>query len=133
MKAINNDLSATLSFRVFPEHLNPGGTLFGGKVLEQMDIAASMVVRRALYGTDSDSQVTASVERVDFKSPGYQDDFIELVSKIKLIGRSSIQVRVDVTREDKKGERSDICSANFTFVALKGGKPYQHGLYWEKT
>lgn len=40
------------SFTVFPDALNYGGSLFGGKLLAEMDLAASNAARRLLYGTD---------------------------------------------------------------------------------
>lgn len=44
------------TFTVFPENLNYGGTLFGGKVLAEMDIAAVNTARRVLYNLDYDTK-----------------------------------------------------------------------------
>ena len=57
-------------FTVFPEHINIVGTLFGGTLLGKMDIAAATLARKLLYGTESDGAVTASMDKVDFLSPG---------------------------------------------------------------
>ena len=127
-----NKLIAVHSFTVFPQDLNYAGSLFGGKVMMEMDLAGAKVVRRALYGTGADGCVTASADRIDFKKPGFLGDLITMNAEIKSIGKSSLNIRIDVTRESIMGERDEICAANFTFVAIKDKKPYQHGLNFEK-
>lgn len=125
-------LTAVHSFTVFPQDLNYANSLFGGKVMAEMDIAGVKVVRRALYGTGADGCVTASVDRIDFKKPAFLGDLITMVAEIKAIGKSSIQVRIRVTRESVTGEIDDVCAANFTFVAIKDKKPFHHGLSFDK-
>lgn len=127
-----NKLIAVHSFTVFPQDLNYAGSLFGGKVMAEMDIAGVKVVRRALYGTGAEGCVTASVDRIDFKKPAFLGDLITMVAEIKAIGKSSIQVRITVTRESTMGEIDDICAANFTFVSIKNKKSFPHGLSFEK-
>jgi acyl-CoA hydrolase len=126
-----NKLTAVHSFTVFPQDLNYANSLFGGKVMAEMDIAGVKVVRRALYGTGADGCVTASVDRIDFKKPAFLGDLITMVAQIKAIGKSSLQVRITVSRESIMGEIDDVCAANFTFVAMKDKKPYHHGLSFE--
>jgi len=125
-------LKAVHSFTVFPSDLNYAGSLFGGKISLEMDIAGVKVVRRALYGTGADGCVTASVDKIDFKKPAFLGDLITMVAEIKAVGKSSIQVRITVTRESIMGEIDDICAANFTFVSIKNKKPFPHGLSFEK-
>lgn len=52
------------SFTVFPQDLNFSGSLFGGKVLAEMDIAAAKLTRRLLYKRDCDSYLTVSANRL---------------------------------------------------------------------
>jgi acyl-CoA hydrolase len=125
-------LEAVHSFTVMPQDLNYSETLFGGKVMAEMDMAGVKVVRRALYDTDADGAVTASVDKIDFQKPAYKGDLITMTSTIKAFGISSIQVRIKVTRESLKGKVEQICAANFTFVAMKDFKPFTHGLSFEK-
>jgi acyl-CoA hydrolase len=127
----SSKLIATHSFTVFPQDLNYAGSLFGGKVMAEMDIAGVKVVRRALYGTDADGCVTASVDRIDFHKPAFLGDLVIMTSEIKSLGKSSIQVRITVVRESHKGEIEEICAANFTFVAIKDKKPFKHNLSFE--
>lgn len=130
-KTRKNKLTAVHSFTVFPQDLNYANSLFGGKVMAEMDIAGVKVVRRALYGTGADGCVTASVDRIDFKKPAVLGDLITMVAEIKALGKSSIQVRITVTRESVTGEVDDVCAANFTFVAIKDKKPFHHGLSFD--
>jgi acyl-CoA hydrolase len=130
-KTEKSKLTAVHSFTVFPQDLNYANSLFGGKVMAEMDIAGVKVVRRALYGTGSDGCVTASVDRIDFKKPAFLGDLITMVSEIKTLGKSSIQVKITVTRESIMGDVDDICAANFTFVAMKDKKSFQHGLTFD--
>ncbi len=131
-KFVGDRLKATHSFTVFPQDLNYGDTLFGGKVMAEMDIAGVKVVRRALYGTDCDGAVTASVDKIDFKKPAFLGDLITMTAEIKAIGRSSLQIKISVTRESQRGDTEDICAANFTFVSMKDKKSHPHDLSFEK-
>lgn len=115
------------TFTVFPEDLNYTGSLFGGKLLSEMDVAAIKPVRRILYGTACDGAVTVSLDKVDFKNPAYLGDIIELHAGIVRMGRTSIDVAFHVSREDQTGEVATICEARFTFVSLKDNEPYPHG------
>ena len=115
-------------FTVFPEHINFVGTLFGGVLLGKMDIAAATLARKLLYGTDSDGAVTASMDKVDFICPGHIGDLITIKSTLKSLGRSSILMQCKVYREDRQGQVTKMCSAMFTFVAMKDGKPTPHNL-----
>ena len=115
------------TFTVFPEDLNYTGSLFGGKLLSEMDMAAIKPVRRILYGTSCDGAVTVSLDKVDFKNPAYLGDIIELHASIVRMGRTSIDVAVHVSREDQAGEVATICEARFTFVSLKDNEPHPHG------
>jgi acyl-CoA hydrolase len=125
-------LTATHSFTVFPQDLNYADTLFGGITMQHMDIAGVKVVRRAIYNTDCDGAVTASVDKIDFKKPAFLGDLITMRAEIKAIGRTSIQVKISVTRESQIGDVEEICAANFTFVTMKNKKPHAHNLSFEK-
>jgi len=125
-------ISAIHSFTVFPQDLNYADTLFGGMTMQHMDIAGVKVVRRAIYETDCDGAVTASVDKIDFKKPAFLGDLITMKADIKALGRSSIQVKITVTRESQRGDIEEICAANFTFVTMKDKKSHPHDLSFEK-
>jgi acyl-CoA hydrolase len=115
-------------FTVFPEHINFVGTLFGGVLLGKMDIAAATLARKILYDTEADGAVTASMDKVDFLVPGYIGDLITIKTYLKSLGRSSILIQCKVYKEDKKGKVEKMCTAMFTFVSVKEGKPIKHNL-----
>lgn len=134
-----NKLEAVHSFTVMPKDCNfnrdennQTGILFGGKLMYEIDYAGAKVARRATYGVDCDMVVTASMDRIDFDKPAFVGDLITMKAKIKAFGRSSIQIRVTITRESLKGEVERISAANMTFVTVKGGRSYPHGLTFEK-
>jgi acyl-CoA hydrolase len=114
------------SFMVFPEDMNYAGTLFGGKVLAEMDLTALKAARRILYGTACNGAVTASLNKVDFKRPAHLGDIIELNAHICKLGRTSIEIYVHVSKENHLGEVEEICSATFVFVSLNEGVPHPH-------
>ena len=114
------------TFTVFPEYLNWTGSLFGGKLLAELDSAAANCARKVLYGTNCDGLVTASLNKVDFKAPAHLGDIIEMTTSITNLGTSSIEVSVSAQKEQRDGNREEICLAVFVFVALKNGKPHPH-------
>ena len=121
--------ASTSSFSVFPNDLNYGNTLFGGKLLAEIDCEASKVARSVIYGTEADNIVTASFEKVDFIRPAYQGDLIIMEADIISAGRTSMCI--EVNSYIKQGSDRDnwlkICTAKTNFVALKDRRPYPHG------
>src|ERR1700677_1827424 len=83
-------VSAVHSFTVFPEDLNYKGSLFGGKILAEIDIAGLKPVRRMFYATDCDNLVTARIDRLDFLKPAKLGDIVEMTATIFKLGRTSI-------------------------------------------
>ncbi len=106
---------------VFPDHANHLGTLFGGQALAWMDkaafIAASRYARRTV--------VTARSEQVDFKLPIRQGQLVETIARVVGVGRTSMQVEVDVVAEDLLDGARALCTrGRFTMIALDGeGRP----------
>lgn len=136
---ITNKLEAVHSFTVMIKDCNFNrdenneiGILFGGKLMYEIDYAGAKIARRATYGVNCDMVVTASMDKIDFNAPAIVGDIITMTAKIKSLGRSSIQIRVTITRESLKGDVEHISSANMTFVTVKGGKAFPHNLTFEK-
>ena len=113
--------SVTMIEMVFPDQTNHYGTLFGGHALRLMDkaafVAASRYARRTV--------VTASSERVDFKSAVHHGNLIELNASVIATGRSSMTVAVTLFAEDLlSGERTLCAEGRFILVALdEEGRP----------
>lgn len=133
-------LTAVHSFTVMPKDCNfnknkktnTNNILFGGKLMYEMDYAGAKIARRATYDVKADMIVTASTEGINFEKPAYLGDLVTMTARIKALGRTSIQIRIKVTRESMEGKIEQICSANMTFVTIKDNKPFPHHLNFEK-
>jgi acyl-CoA hydrolase len=106
---------------VFPNDTNNYGTIFGGKLVEMMDLTGALSAIR-FSGEDV---VTASIEAIDFKIPIKQSDIYELRSKVIYTAKTSMVVKIDVYREEKFCDKKDFCCRGyFIFVAIdNNGKP----------
>jgi len=69
--------------------------------------------------------VTASIDSVEFKRPVRQGQIVILRAKVTWVGRTSMEVAVEVFSEDfMTGERKFTNKAYLTFVAVdQDGKP----------
>lgn len=100
---------------VFPHHANPIGTLFGGHVLELMDVNASIACNRFCRRI----AVTASSEPIDFRNPVRVGDILEVRSRVAWVGRTSMIVRCEVHSEHPTtGERKLTTVGHLNFVAV---------------
>jgi len=109
-------------YQVRPEHLNPAGRLFGGKLMEWIDELAAFVGMRHSGG----GVTTASVDNLRFMRGAYQNDLIVLTARITYVGNTSMEVRVDTYIEDFQGIRKPINRAYLTLVAVDdNGVPRQ--------
>lgn len=112
---------ARLFEMVFPDHTNHLGTLFGGQALAWMDkaafIAASRYARRSV--------VTARSEQVDFRLPVRQGQLVETIARVVQVGRSSMQVDVELVAEDLLSGERELCTrGRFVMIALDArGRP----------
>lgn len=106
---------------VFPTHTNHYGTIFGGRVLELMDMTGALAAMRFA----NEDAVTASIEAVDFKKPIQTGDIVELKAKVIYTARTSMVVKVDVFRVGKMSPGKDFtCRGYLVFVAVDAnGKP----------
>ncbi len=106
---------------VFPDHTNHLGTLFGGQALAWMDKAAFVAATRFARRT----VVTARSEQVDFHVPVRQGQLVEVVARVAVVGRSSMQVDVELHAEDPLAGTRRLCTrGRFTMIALDGeGRP----------
>lgn len=99
----------------FPNHANPLGTLFGGRVLELMDVNAAITCQRFCRQI----VVTASTEPIDFRNPIHVGEIIELKSRVAWTGKTSMIVRCEVHGENPlTGERRLCTIGHLNFVAI---------------
>jgi acyl-CoA hydrolase len=106
---------------VFPHHANPIGTLFGGHLLELMDVNASIACNRFCRRI----AVTASSEPIDFRTPVRVGDILEVRSRVAWVGTTSMIVRSEVHSEHPiSGERRLTTVGHLNFVAVDDdGRP----------
>lgn len=106
---------------VLPNDANTMGNVLGGRVLHWMDMAAAIVAHRHCR-TEA---VTASMDEVSFLAPIRVGQMALIAARMTYVGRTSMEIRVDVQSEDLlSGERRQTSTAYLTFVAVdKGGRP----------
>jgi acyl-CoA hydrolase len=117
-------MSQSRSFQthlVLPPDTNQHSSIFGGKVLAYIDeIAAITSMKHAKSGV-----VTASFDSVDFVSPAYVGEILELEAFVTSTGRSSMEIYVRVMSQNiKTGEKKLTTESFVTMVAIdEAGKP----------
>ena len=94
--------------------INGYNRLFGGKLMEWIDICAAVVARRHA----NRNVTTVLVDTLEFKEPAYANSLVVLCGKIVYVGRTSMDVRVQSYVEKLDGTRQLINSAYLTLVAL---------------
>ena len=108
-------------YLVMPQQANPQGTAFGGAIVSWIDMVAAMAGQRHC-GCEV---VTAQIDTLVFRHPVHIGDQVVLRAAVNYVGHSSMEVGVQVTREDPyTGERIVATTAHLTLVALnKDQKP----------
>jgi uncharacterized protein (TIGR00369 family) len=106
---------------VLPNQTNNHGTMFGGDVLALMDRAAGIAALRFCR----QPVVTASTERIDFRTPIQRGEIIEAIAKVVYVGRTSMIVRIHIYAEHPLiGDRRICTTGYFSMVALnQAGQP----------
>ncbi len=82
------------------EHLNQYGSLFGGVVLRVIDELAFIACTRTYPGCNF---LTRAVLDAEFKAPAYLGDTLEFDFGIEHVGKTSVQVRVEMLIYDGRG------------------------------
>lgn len=122
MKAKTSKESYTVATeQVLPDDTNPLNTLFGGRLLQWIDITAGISAHRHSRCIC----VTAAINNVSFNTPVKLGDIVTLEAKVSRTFNTSIEVFTDVWVEDRITAKKSKCNeAILTFVALdKNGKP----------
>ena len=94
--------------------LNGDKRLFGGKLMEWIDVVAAVVARRY----SGYNVTTAVVDTLQFRRAAYSNDTIVLNGYITYVGRTSMEVCVKTYVENLSGEKSLINTAYIVMVAL---------------
>ena len=98
-----------------PSDINANGHIFGGWVLSQMDIAAGIIASRRARG----AVATVAIEKMNFITPIHLRDLISVYAEVERVGRTSMQIRIEVIASRNRGESEvKVTEGMFTFVAL---------------
>jgi acyl-CoA hydrolase len=100
---------------VFPNDANPHGNIFGGRVMQLIDIVGSVSAMRHARR----AVVTASMDQLDFKTPVHVGEVLILYASVNYVGHTSMEVGVKVLAENPlTGERRQTSTAYLTYVAV---------------
>lgn len=111
---------------VLPGHANVRGTLYGGRMMDWITTAATMAAMRLARGP----VVLGAMDDLDFLSPVLIGDVVTLRAQVEHVGRSSMEVGVDVFAENpRQGGRRQTTSAHLAMVAVDDtGRPRPAGM-----
>jgi acyl-CoA hydrolase len=122
MKAKKPSQSLTINTEVvFPNDTNHVGNLFGGKLMQWVDITAAIAAQRHCGRV----VVTAAINHVSFDNAIKQSSIVTLEAKVTRAFSSSMEIFVDVWVENPvTGEKTKCNEAILTFVAIdQNGSP----------
>jgi acyl-CoA thioesterase YciA len=99
-----------------PQDTNAMGSIFGGAILAEIDLAAAIGSRRHHSGR----VVTVAMDKVEFKQPVFVGDVMTIFSDTVRIGRTSITMQITVWAERRlcQGTPERVTEAQVTMVAV---------------
>jgi acyl-CoA thioesterase YciA len=100
-----------------PADTNAHGTIFGGWVMAQVDIAGSIPAWERAQGP----VVTVAVNSFVFKEAVYVGDLVSFYARVLKVGRTSITVDVEVFAQRGRVGRDGVVKvteAQLTYVAV---------------
>lgn len=98
-----------------PKDANATGDIFGGWIMSQVDIAASVVAYRCAGGR----VVTVAVNSFEFHQPVFVGDLVSCYAEVVRIGNTSLTIDVEVFAERNRIEAPiKVTQATLTFVAV---------------
>lgn len=105
----------TLQTIAMPADTNANGDIFGGWLMAQMDLGASVLARSRSRGRVA----TVAVEAMAFMKPVHVGDVVSIWANMEREGRTSMQISVEVwvTRQPE-GHVLKMTEARFVFVAV---------------
>ena len=96
------------------QDLNTRGKLYGGRLLEWIDMVAGITGRR-YCGTEV---TTAAIDKLDFLTAAKLGDILEIIGKVTYVGNTSFEVKVETYVDRQNGKRERINRAYLVMVAL---------------
>lgn len=115
-----SDSRFTLSALMGPQDTNLHGNVHGGVIMKLVDEAGALVAIRHA----NRPVVTVAVDSMTFMEPIYVGNLVLCKAELTYVGRTSMEVRVEVIAEDPLRGTSKLANtAYLVYVALEDGKP----------
>lgn len=100
---------------VFPEHANPSGTLYGGRMMYWIATAGTLAASRFAHGL----VVLGAMDDLDFLHPVHVGEIVTIDAQVECVGRSSMEVGVAVQSEAPgRSAPRRTTSSHLAFIAL---------------
>lgn len=115
MKAKTVDFSRTTHVQILTQgSINGYNRLFGGRLMEWIDIVAAVVARRH----SGKNVTTALIDTLEFKGAAHPNDTVVLEGYITFAGKTSMEICVKTYVEELSGNQELINTAYIVMVAL---------------
>jgi uncharacterized protein (TIGR00369 family) len=117
-----SDSRSTLAVLTSPADANPFGSIHGGVILRLADECGALAAFRHSGGP---VVTTAAIDGFTFLSPVHVGERVELVAEVTYVGRTSMEVRIDVYAESVTQPSPRKVGAGYgVYVALDAqGRP----------
>lgn len=99
---------------LMPTHINGADRLFGGQLVQWIDVVAAVVARRH----SGCNVTTVAIDNLQFKAGAVINNTLVLIGRITYVGKTSMEIRVDTYVEDLSGVRKVVNRAYLVMVAL---------------
>ena len=110
------DRLPSIKVAAMPKDTNSGGSIFGGWIMSQIDIAAAIPALERAKGRVA----TVAVNSIEFHQPVFVGDVVSCYADIIKTGKTSITVKVEVYAERNPANKEivKVTEAELTYVAL---------------
>jgi len=112
---------------LLPRDTNINGTIFGGVILSEIDLAGVVCATRYIntiaerngWTLPGHKIVTKAIQEVIFHAPTFVGDLISFNARVTKVGRTSITTEIVVLAQSPiKIEEREVTTATVTYVAI---------------
>jgi acyl-CoA thioesterase YciA len=114
LKPLDNYGDLVIRTIPMPSDCNHGGTVFGGWILSQIDIGASIVAIHYCEG----AVVTKCVKNVDFIKPIHVNSLVDIYTRLNKFGHTSVTLDVHVFMTNAHSKSELVAAAELVFVKI---------------
>ena len=108
------DRVPAIKLLLLPKDTNALGTIFGGVILSNIDLASAVEARKR----GRRRFVTKAMREVEFHAPVFLGDIVSFYTETVRVGRTSITVRVSVEAERWSGGQGEVVKVTEAEVVL---------------